>query len=191
MDSFNPTDPAAPLFLKNGGYNGKIKRSLEELMFRDYTTVYNLKKWAEAKLPEDSAFRWHINWLFEKGKNIRPIRYCKIDGCLNFVKFFSVRFSGSQTSIDRIYMCCDKDECKEKLKFPGNCSLYEIKFDVHILNFSAPDLKKIYDLFSYACGVKIEKLSPFCALEFFKNCPSEQTEIPKIIRREKQLAFTF
>lgn len=182
--------PSGPLYLKNGGYRGIIKKSLEQLMFSDYKTVYDLKKWAEDKLPENNPFRRNINWLFEKGRNIRPIRCCGIDGCLNCLKFFSVRFSDDLTSISRMFMCCDNEECISKLRSPGKCYLYEIKFDVHIINFSKVDLKKIGDLLAYACGIKIDNLSANFAFEFFKSCTSTKI-ISKFQSRDYQLSIDF
>lgn len=184
--------PRGPLYLRDGGYRGKIKKSLEQLMFSDYKTVYDLKKWADKILPEERSFRRNINWLFEKGRNICPVRSCGIDGCLNCVKYFSVRFSDGLTSIDRMFMCCDNEECISKLKSPGKCYLYEIKFDVHIINFSKADLKIIGDLFAYACGIKInKKFSANFAFEFFKSCASRKIEISKFQSRDYQLSIDF
>lgn len=162
--------PENPYVIQSGKRAGKC---LELLMFEDYSFI----SWQRKRCDEGctnpakmNKLHKHLVWLMTQGNMRKSKRICPQCG-KNPITHFSVMRSKYGVSVSTNYVCCDNDNCKEKLKglaFEKTPDILPFKF--WVLNYfsSKTDQKMISNLFRKVLGLE-ERLTREKAFEFFKR----------------------
>lgn len=166
-------EPTKPYVIKGGKRKGK---ALELLMFNDYGFL----RWHLAKIKKmksgtgKNEYEKHLEWLLKRGEDRKPKMICPICGEKR-VQYFSIRRSrgGYDFSISPSYTCCEKEECRSKLRakaLGGPVQLVRPKFS-NILRYAKlkRDRKRIADLYKEIFMLPTTRLTRKRAFQFFKE----------------------
>ncbi len=128
--------PVGPYFFKRSKDPERKKKSLEELMFEEYSWLCNELKMMDSNLREGSRLNEmheHLRWLLEQGETRRSELLCPYCG-KNKIKLFSYSFKER-----KYFISCDSSDtfsfCKYHLL--PMAQRHSLKFS-SILNFNPP-----------------------------------------------------
>ncbi len=130
---------------KSGKRKGKV---LELLMFEDYNFLHWFYHNKIKGGKEKNRLERHLEWLLSRGEDRQPKMLCP--QCNEEpVKYFSVLHSFNDFSIGTFYTCCEKKECKERLRGMAagkSITLYQFKFSI-LRRFNKTDAKRVAELY--------------------------------------------